>query len=102
MPRFTTKQVGPDIDLDGEEVYLDDGTRLTEALAEQLGAELAERARARIGRPSISGRKRTPNLTVRVDPDTRTALEAIAEQQGRRLADVSREALDEYVARHAS
>jgi hypothetical protein len=99
MPRFTMNQVGPDIDLDEEEIYLDDGTRLSEAAAEQLGVELAERARR--GRPSISGEKRTPNLTVRVDPGTRTALEAIAEKQGRRLADVSREALDEYVTRHA-
>jgi hypothetical protein len=39
---------------------------------------------------------------VRVTTDTRTALEAIAAAQGRRLADVSREALDEYVSRHAS
>ncbi len=101
MPRFTMNQLGPDIDLDEEEIYLDDGTRLSEAVAEQLGVELAERARARRGRPSISGETRTPNLTVRVDPATRTALEAIAKRQGRRLADVSREALDEYVSRHA-
>lgn len=33
---------------------------------------------------------------------TRTALEAIAAAQGRRLADVSCDALDEYVVRHGS
>ncbi len=54
MPRFSASQVGPDVDLDEEEIYLDDGTRLTEAVAEQLGAELSERARSRRGRPSIS------------------------------------------------
>lgn len=55
MPRFSIDQVGPDIDLDKEEVYLDDGTRLTEELAERMGAEAAARAQAGRGRPSISG-----------------------------------------------
>ena len=32
----------------------------------------------------------------------RTALEAIAAAQGRRLADISRDALDEYVTRYAN
>jgi predicted transcriptional regulator len=40
-------------------------------------------------------------LTVRVTPSTRAALERIADAQGRRLADVGRDALDEYVRRHA-
>jgi predicted transcriptional regulator len=39
---------------------------------------------------------------VRVTDRTRAALEAIAAAQGRRLTDVSRDALDEYVERHAS
>jgi hypothetical protein len=92
--------IGPDIDLDQEEVYLADGTRLTEAEA----AALAERVLARHrGRPSVSGgRERTPSLTVRVPSRTRAALESIANAQGRRLADVSREALEEYIERHAS
>jgi hypothetical protein len=92
--------IGPDVDLDTEEVRLVDGTRLTEQVAE----ELAQRALARHrGRPSVTGEKaRTPSLTVRVRPETRTALERLARARGKRLADVSREALDEYVSRHAS
>jgi hypothetical protein len=92
--------IGPDVDLDTEEVYLVDGRRLTEQIAE----ELAQRALARHrGRPSVTGENaRTPSLTVRVPPETRTALEQLARAQGKRLADVSREALDEYVSRHAS
>jgi hypothetical protein len=39
---------------------------------------------------------------VLVTTETRTALETIAAAQGRRLAEVSRGALDECVARHAS
>jgi hypothetical protein len=100
--RFTKSQVGPDIDLDAEEVYLDDDTRLTEARA----AEMAERAMSRIrarraGRPSLTGEaEKTPNLTLRVTQSTRRALDEIASRQGRRLADIGRDALDEYIARH--
>jgi hypothetical protein len=92
--------IGADVDLGTEEVYLADGRRLTEQMAE----ELAQRALARHrGRPSVSGNgARTPSLTVRVPQETRTALEEMAKAQGKRLADVSREALDEYVSRHAS
>ena len=92
--------IGTDVDLDAEKVYLADGRHLTEQVAE----EMARRALARHrGRPSVTGESaRTPSLTVRVPPETRTALEELARAQGRRLAEVSREALDEYVSRHAS
>jgi hypothetical protein len=92
--------IGTGVDLDTEVVYLADGRRLTE----QIAQELAQRALARHrGRPSVTGGSaRTPSLTVRVPPETRTALEETAKALGKRLADVSREALDEYVARHAS
>lgn len=92
--------IGADVDLDAEEVNLADESRLTQQVAE----EMAERALARHrGRPSVTGGNvRTPSLTVRVPPETRTALEELAKAQGKRLADVSREALDEYVSRHAS
>ncbi len=92
--------IGTDVDLDAEDVYLADGRRLTEQVAEKL----AQRALARHrGRPSVTGESaRTPSLTVRVPRETRTALEELARDQGKRLADVSREALAEYVSRHAS
>jgi hypothetical protein len=57
------------------------------------------------GRPRIGGEPGegpSTQVRVRVATRTRAALEAIAAAQGRRLADVSRDALDEYVARHAS
>jgi len=57
------------------------------------------------GRPRVGGSKdQGPSMQVRVrvTTRTRTALETIAATQGRRLADVSRDALDEYVARNAS
>jgi hypothetical protein len=88
----------------------------TSEYADRLIAD-AESGRARVitdpaevrrrlgGRPRIGGEPgegSSAQVRVRVTSRTRTALEAIAAAQGRRLADVSREALDEYVARHAS
>ena len=76
-----------------------------------------ESARARVItdpaeiRRRLGGRRRvggepgegpSAQVRVRVTTGTRAALEAIAAAQGRRLADVSRDALDEYVDRHAS
>ena len=90
--------IGPDVDLEADNVRLPDGSRLTSTKAD----ELAERALGRPGRPSVSGgRQHTPSLTVRVTRPAREALEAIASSQGRRLADVSRDALDEYIQRNA-
>ena len=92
--------IGPDIDLDVEEVPAVDGRRLTEGLAREIAEEAITRHR---GRPSVTGgRDHTPNLTVRVQPEVREQLERIARQQGRRLSDVSRDALEEYVDRHVS
>lgn len=90
----------PDVDLDTEDIRLPDGSRLTEAKVD----EIVERVHHRHpGRPSVSGeRERTPVMTVRVSRAARAALEEIASAQGRRLADVSREALDEYIRRHVS
>jgi hypothetical protein len=94
--------IGPDVDLDEEEFFTADGRRLTEALAAEMAERAIERVRRR-GRPSVTGAgARTPSLTVRVPPQVRDALESIADKQGRRLADVSREALEQYVERHAS
>jgi len=65
----------------------------------------AEKRRRLGGRPRVGGANGegpSMQVRVRVTQDTRTALEAIAAAQGRRLADVSRDALDEYVTRHAS
>jgi len=91
--------IGPDVDLDSEEVYTADGRRLTNELAAQIAEQTLARRR---GRPSVSGNgHRTPSLTVRVPEATRAGLERIATARGRRLADVSREALEDYVARHS-
>ena len=98
--RIRPAEIGSDVDLDEEDIFLPDGSRLTNERAEVL----AERAIARRrGRPSVTGAEaHTPSLSVRVSPTTRAALEEIAAAQGRRLADVTREAFEEYIRRHAS
>lgn len=87
----------------------------TDEYAERLAADVAS-GRAKVvtdsaeirrrlgGRPRLDGASEGPSaqVRVRVTSDTRSALEAIAAAQGRRLSDVSRDALAEYVARHAS
>jgi len=93
--------IGPDVDLSTEDVRLADGSRLTAELAERIAQEALAKHPARRGRPSITGDcGRTPKMTIRVTPGTRKALETIAARQGRHLADVSRDALDEYSRRH--
>ncbi len=94
--------IGRDVDLDTEEVYLPDGQRLTNKLAEQIAEDAMDHHYRARGRPSITGpREHTPKMTLRVPERTRDALEQIAAGQGRRLADVGRDAFDEYIRHHA-
>ena len=52
QPRVTTKTpIGPDVDLDREDVRLRSGERLTSKVAE----EIVEEVRRTSGRPSLSG-----------------------------------------------
>jgi len=88
----------------------------TDEYAEKLAADVesgratvisdpAELRRRLGGRPRVGdapGEGPSIQVRVRVTTRTRTALESIAAAQGRRLSDVSRDALDEYAARHAS
>jgi hypothetical protein len=92
--------IGPDVDLDTEEIYAADGRRLTYELAAEIAERALERHRGRL--TGGDSERRTPRLTLRVPPEVRAALESIADAQGRRLADVSRDALAEYVDRHTS
>jgi len=98
--RKPTTRTDPEVDLEAEDIRLPDGSRLTEAKVDEIVEGVHRR---HPGRPSVSGeRERTPVMTVRVSRAARAALEEIASAQGRRLADISREALDEYIRRHAS
>lgn len=87
-----------DIDLDIEE-FVVGGERLTESRA----AEIAERLERRVGRPALGEPgKQSPALNLRIARADKDQLEVLARQQGRRTSDVVREALREYLDRHAS
>lgn len=90
---------GPGIDLDAEDVRRPDGSRLTTRAA----ADLAEEALAlvRRGRPAVDPDagpgERSPRMTFRVPTQTRRRLEQRAIEQGRPVADVLRDAVEQYL-----
>ncbi len=86
------------VDLDVSEVRFR-GARLTEAAARDIADDVLSRAP---GRPSLSGKGEvSPSLSVRLPKQERARLEQVAARQGRRPADVVREALGDYLSRHA-
>lgn len=102
MSRFP-KSFGPDVEV--EKVDLDKvdvrfrGKRLTEAEAERVAEQVLSRTP---GRPSLSGASEiSPSLTVRLPKQDRARLDAVAAEQGRRPSEIVREALDDYLRRHA-
>jgi len=87
-----------EVDLEHEDVRFH-GERLTDARAEEIAADILSRTP---GRPSLSGTKETsPSLTVRLPGQERARLDRLAAEQGRRVSEIVREALDDYLARHA-
>lgn len=102
MTRFP-ERIDPEVEV--VEVDLDKhpgvfrGEPLTEGRAEAVAADVLSRLP---GRPSLSGRReRSPSLTVRLPAEERARLDALAAREERRASDVVRDALDEYLSRHA-
>ena len=102
MSKFP-KGFGRDVEV--EEVDLDTadvryrGEKLTEARADEVAASILSRTP---GRPSLSGAsEKSPSLTIRLPKQDRARLEHVAAKQGRRASEVVREALDDYLTRHA-
>jgi predicted HicB family RNase H-like nuclease len=55
------------------------------------------------GRPSLTGQaSRSPQVTFRLPPELRAAAESQAAREGRRVSDLAREALAEYLQRHTA
>ena len=102
MSRFP-ERFGSDVEV--EEVDLDQtdvryrGKRLTEAEAERAAQDVLSRSP---GRPSLSGTGEvSPSLTIRLPRQDRARLDAVAAEQGRRPSEIVREALRNYLTRHA-
>jgi predicted HicB family RNase H-like nuclease len=94
-PRVTSdSSIGPDVDLDREDVRLADGTRLTNEVA----AEIVEQVRRTTGRPSLSGKSvPSPQIAFRVPKDVRDRAAELAEREGKTLSQLAREALEARV-----
>ena len=98
MSKYT---VGPDVDLEKEDVRLADGTRLTPQIAEEM-AETALR-QARAGRPSLTGRGgRSPQVSFRVPPSLRDAAERQARREGKSVSQLAREVLERYLSQRSA
>jgi hypothetical protein len=87
--------IGPDADLEREDIRLADGTRLTGELAEAI----VEDVRRTAGRPSLSGgRKRSPQVSARITPELRAELDKYSKSSGMSASQVLRHALEELMA----
>lgn len=71
--------IGPDVDLDREDIRLADGTRLAGAVAD----EVVDHARRTAGRPSLSGKAaQSPQIAFRVPPSVRDRAADVAALEG--------------------
>lgn len=95
-PPITSRTpIGPDVDLDRDDVRLADGTRLTE----QRAADIVEEVRGRGGRPSLTGEAAvSPRIAFRVTPGVRNRAAQIADREGKTISQLAREALEARVA----
>lgn len=91
--------IGPDVDLDRDDVRLADGTRLTD----QKAADIVDEVRRRGGRPSLTGQAAvSPRIAFRVDPRVRDSAAQIADREGKTISQLAREALEARVAAEQS
>lgn len=89
--------LGPDIDLDEEEIYIG-GKRFTEAEAEELAREMSRRHGAKGGRPRLS-KGPTSVLNLRMPEVMKAELEEAAEHDGVKSSELARQAISEYLER---
>ena len=88
----TDTPIGPDVDLEREDVRLADGIRLTPAMAETI----VEEGRRGGGRPSLSGSAaHSPQIAFRVPAAVRDRAAQLAAREGKTISQLAREALEE-------
>jgi hypothetical protein len=98
MPEDSKYHIGPDVDLEAEDVRLSDGTRLTPEVADEIAERAMQRVYTRRGRPSLTGgRKHSPRVSYRVPEPLADKLAAEAERTGKTPSQIGREALEKYL-----
>jgi hypothetical protein len=86
--------IGPDVDVERDDIRLADGTRLTDEIIGQIVAEV----RRSVGRPSLSGRDvASPRIAFRVPKDVRDRAVELAAREGKTISQLAREALEARV-----
>jgi hypothetical protein len=92
---------GRDVDLNREVVRDRQGRRITEAYVRRA-VDATHRQLSR-GRPSLTGHATpSPQVTFRLSPELRTEAAALAARDGRRVSEIAREALQEYLERRSA
>lgn len=87
--------IGPDVDLEREEVRLESGRLLTPEVAD----EIVEEVRRAGGRPSLSGEPaRSPQIAFRVPAELRDRAAEVAKAEGKTVSQLAREALEKRLA----
>lgn len=83
-----------EIGLEREDVRLPDGTRLTEDVADAIVNDVRRTA----GRPSLTGAATaSPRVSFRLTPEVRDRAVAIANDEGKTISELAREALEARV-----
>ncbi len=92
-PRITDETpIGRDVDLERDDVRLQDGTRLTDEVAD----DIMEQVRRTAGRPSLSGQAAaSPQISFRVAPAVRDRAAEVAAKEGKTVSELAREALED-------
>jgi hypothetical protein len=79
------------------------GAKITPQIADELAAEaergydLSQAILRPVGRPSLGPSGTSPRLTFRVSPDTFAAAKRRAEEEGRSVSDVARDAVERFL-----
>jgi hypothetical protein len=67
------------------------------ALEAERGYDLSKAERVRVGRPSLGGSGTSPRLSFRLTPELYRVAHQQAEEEGRSISDLAREAVSRYV-----
>ncbi|MCK9486936.1 MAG: ribbon-helix-helix domain-containing protein [Dehalococcoidia bacterium] len=87
---------GPDVDLEKEDVRDSKGNRITEESVREIVEHI--HATAPVGRPPMNERGgRASQIGVRLPDALRAAVEARAKREGRTVAAITRDALEQYL-----
>lgn len=87
--------IGRDVDLKQDDVRLEDGTRLTDEVAD----EIVDQLRRSSGRPSLSGQAAaSPQIAFRVTSAVRDRAAEVAAKEGKTISELAREALEDRIA----